>query len=241
MIDSVKTAFLLLQTIASSPDCGLSEIARLSNINKSRVYRMLSDLTVLGYLQQNPETLTYRLGLQSVMLGQAAQGQNDLIALAEAECVKLTRKFDENVQLRVRDGTEGIQIFSRKSRQELQVHSQVGNRRKLGLGASGKLLLAYAPEPIIENCLPNLPYQIEVLMAIREAGYAESFSELTEGVCAIAAPIFSADGSCNSALSVSLPTVRATKDRIEEIRKDLLAATERISLCCGFTNSKESL
>lgn len=229
MIASIETAFALLHFVRDHPDCGLSEIARATAINKSRAYRMLSDLCALGYLQQHPDTANYRLGIQSLLLGQAARSQHDLLTLALPEIDALAIRFDENVQLRIRDGQECVQIFARKSRQELQVRSQVGNRRKLGLGASGKLLLAYAPEEMIAALLPELPYDKTALANIRQQGYAQSLAELTDGVCAIAAPIFSADSSCHATLSLSLPSIRADEQTIATIREAIIQAAQRIS------------
>lgn len=230
MIASLETAFVLLHFVRDHPECGLSEIARATAVNKSRAYRMLTDLCTLGYLQQNVHNNGYRLGVQSLLLGQAARSQHDLITLALPEIDALATRFDENVQLRIRDGEDGVQIFARKSRQELQVRSQAGNRRQLGLGASGKLLLAYAPLDIITALLPHLPYSELVLQDIRQQGYATSQAELTVGVYAIAAPIFSSDGSCHAALSISLPSIRANEPLITTIRDAVIKAAARISV-----------
>src|SRR3546814_7734240 len=52
---------------------------------KGTVFRHLQTLLERGYLSQNPRTLRYRLGTRAHLLGEAARGSMDLLAIgAEA-------------------------------------------------------------------------------------------------------------------------------------------------------------
>ncbi|MBO1928988.1 hypothetical protein J4731_06945 [Providencia rettgeri] len=70
-------------------------------------------------------------------MGNCAQ-QINYIQVAEVEAEQLRQRFDENIQMRIRDNDEILQVLHKPSGQSLQVRSEAGNRRPLGSGASGE-------------------------------------------------------------------------------------------------------
>jgi DNA-binding IclR family transcriptional regulator len=86
--------------------------------------------------------------------------------------------------------------------------------------ASGKVILAFAPDPIrarllgrpLERRTPRSIVEVveleKQLSATREGGFARTFEELEVGLDAIAAPIYSAVGQVVAALDVSGPAHR---------------------------------
>lgn len=232
MIASVTTSLELLKLITARPNLGLSELARLSNINKSRTYRMVTTLCQAGYVCQNPDN-TYRLGHQALIIGQAARQQIDIFKVAEPVIENLAKSFDESIQIRVRDGMEMMQIYSRKSRQSVQVNSEIGNCRPLGKGASGKILLAYASEEEVQLGTQEQQKLYNELLSLRETQVAYSYSELSSEVCAIAVPLFDHEQNCIASLSVSIPTSRLSPEYESQLTIALKEAGKRISTALG--------
>ncbi|HEM8303834.1 TPA: DNA-binding transcriptional regulator KdgR, partial [Providencia rettgeri] len=69
---------------------------------------------------------------------------------------------------------------------------------------------------------------------IRARGFAITRGELTAGIGAIAAPIFSQQGECIAALSISLPLSRFSDEKEHNMTEQLLQATQRISRQLGY-------
>lgn len=236
-ISSVQDALYLLQIVAAHPDCGLSELARLSGLNKSRTYRMLCTLSQCHFVCQHPQTGTYSLSHAALVLGQAARAQVDLAKAADAVSDSLMAQFNENLQLRIIEGLETVQIWRRVSSQSLQVRSSIGNRRALGSGAAGRLLLAFAPQNIQATFIRTQHWSAEQqaqLDTIRRQGFAISQGELTSGVCAFAVPVFNAKGECAACFSLSSPQSRTDETRSQAILAALRQAADNMSQQLGF-------
>jgi len=69
--------------------------------------------------------------------------------------------------------------------------------------------------------------------AIRTRGYAIAVDELEHGLSALAAPILGPDGDAVAALSISGPTIRLTRDRIDELAPALLEQARLVSVRLG--------
>ncbi|MGX3067327.1 IclR family transcriptional regulator [Ursidibacter arcticus] len=147
--------------------------------------------------------------------------------------------FNENLQLRVIENNEVVQIWRKVSSQSLQVRSMVGNRRPLGAGAAGKLLLAFAEQSVRESFLVTCSQeQIQQwerdCSQIQQDGLSISKGELTQGVCAIAVPIFNTQGQCIASFSMSIPDVRAEDAKLVQIITEMKQAAEKISTLLGY-------
>lgn len=229
MSQNLEAALTVLDAVAAHPDCGLSELTRHTGLNKSRVYRILTVLADQGYVRQDADA-AYRLGLQALALGQMARQHFDRLREIEFVVQEYLGDIDENVQCRVRTEGEVVQIFAKKSQQRLRVESQVGNRRPLGRGASGLLLLAHAPEGIREPRAAELGIGEARLAEIRDQGHAESQGELTAGIWALAVPLLDTAGRCDTALSVSVPESRADDSYRAVLQERLRDAAAAITL-----------
>ncbi|MDO4435757.1 MAG: IclR family transcriptional regulator [Cardiobacteriaceae bacterium] len=238
MIESVVASLRVLNLIAHQPHLGLTEISRQLDLNKSRTFRILSTLKAMGYVQQSRED-TYHLGVLAWKLGQSAQAQfHDWIKISEPVLEDLAAQFDENLQIRVRQGWEMVQVYSRRSQQTLQVVSTVGNRRPLGSGAAGKILLAFMNEAEIMDLPEAYQHLYAELEPIRQSALACSRGELTLDVGAIAVPLFDAMGQCVASLSASVPLSRLTESYQSALSEALLRAAGRISQLLGAMESE---
>jgi IclR family acetate operon transcriptional repressor len=69
---------------------------------------------------------------------------------------------------------------------------------------------------------------------IRERGFATAFDELEEGLHAVAAPIFNHESTVIACVSVSGPSYRLSRERVQEISPQVRQAAERISQEMGY-------
>lgn len=239
-IQSVADALLLLNIVAENPNKGLSELARISQFNKSRVFRMLCTLVAQNYVYQHSNS-TYQLGHQLLVLGQSARSQTTLIQAVEQESEALTQAFNENLQLRIAENDQVVQIWRKVSTQALQVRSTVGNKRPMGDGAAGKVLLAYSEAAQQANFFAQMPEckraDLQVtLQQITAQGFYLSKGELTAEIYAVAVPIFDARNYCIASFSLSIPQSRADEQRLAQIISQMKLAGSAISERLGATH-----
>ncbi|MFJ3055379.1 IclR family transcriptional regulator [Herbaspirillum sp. NPDC087042] len=244
-VASVDSALQLLAIITDRPGLNLSELADCADMNTSRAFRLLTTLAGHRLVERVGDPAVYRLGTQALVMGLAAGRQIDLAAAAQAPLLKLVEMFNEACQVRVRDGFETVCIARVESTHAVRVHGVIGNRRPVHVGASGKLLMAYAPEAERERLLKRPLKQFtgrtrsdaaalhEELAAIVENGYALSQGEATPGAVAIAVPVMDARGNVLAALGMSIVESRYHKKALPELVREMSEAARELSRQLG--------
>jgi DNA-binding IclR family transcriptional regulator len=115
----------------------------------------------------------------------------------------------------------------------------VGYQERIILGASGKVILAYANTSIetIERYGEGLnidPVEIaRELRQVRSQGYAISKNALIEGAVAIAAPFFDSHGQVAGSMAVFGPGVRLKEKKIKEFSSILVKEAKALSRALG--------
>jgi IclR family transcriptional regulator, KDG regulon repressor len=245
-IDSVEGALGLLLLVAKTPGLGVTELAQRSGNTKARAFRMLFTLEKNGLLFRDGYTPTYSLGYNALYLGVAAEGQISLARLAKNYLREVGIACNENVQIRIRDGIESVCIGRWESTHHIRVQTELGNRRPLYAGASGKILLAFAPDEIREYILntERMRYTGATLVSrsslkqsinkILRTGYTVSYGEMSIDAVAIAAPVFNANAEVIAAISIAGPASRIKESEIEGMAKLVVKAAHELSLNLGY-------
>jgi DNA-binding IclR family transcriptional regulator len=126
--------------------------------------------------------------------------------------------------------------------------SAVGRRFPAYGTGVGKMLLSVLPPADLDRLYPPdavLPQITDKtvtnpaafrreLAHTRARGYALDCEESTPGLCCIAAPVFGRDGDMVAAISVSVPTVRFTPQRQDELRTLVQEHARHLSLILGY-------
>jgi IclR family transcriptional regulator, KDG regulon repressor len=244
-VDALQDALVVLKIVAHSPGLGVSEIARRSGYTKARTYRFLLTFEAAGFLQRSGDAATYTLGPAALVIGLAAQEQVGLTKLAEKHLDGLVRRFNETAAVLVRDGLESVVVAQRNSTHEVRVQSAIGRRRPLHAGASGKVLLAFAPEAlqaqVLEGPLAKVAPQTitsksklgKELKRTHEQGYAVSISEGAADVVAVAAPVLDGAGAVVASIGMTLPTSRAPED-LSGLARGVCDAARQLSADLGW-------
>lgn len=235
-VRSVERALDILLSFTESTELTLTQISTHVQLNKSTVYRLLASLEKKGFVMKNTDTDKYRLGYGLWELSAHLTHIDDPAVVLKSEMEKLRDRLDETVTLYVRDGQERVRIQAVESQQTIRRVASVGARMPLTVGASGKILVAYADSQTQQWILQDnhWPEQIEKesfmlqLLQIRERGYATSIEEREPGTAAIAAPVHDHAGKLVAALSVSGPTARLTLDVMEQIAPSIQREAKRM-------------
>jgi DNA-binding IclR family transcriptional regulator len=249
----LEKATQILDLVAEAPDAAtLTSIAQRLGQPRSSTHRLLSELVQLGLLFR-VGSANYVPGPRLSRWGEAASGVSDIVRLSKSSMVRLRDEVGESVHLYVRQRDRRVCVSAVEGNYELRHFTEVGKPLPLSVGASGKVLLAYADpatqaqelrrvarEPLSARA-PSADQLTAELEQIRVTEWSMSFGEREEGLAAAAVPIRSQAGAVHAALSISGPTARLTADRFEGLRRDIVAAAEEISRAQGWRGGSEPI
>lgn len=219
-VRAVERALDIVLCFTDASDLSLTEIANRVNLHKSTAHRLIASLESKGFLVRDTASDKYRLGLRVWELAAGMSDTDEPAILLLPEMERLRDLIDETVSLYVRDGVERVRVQAVQSKQAIRRVAQVGARLPLYVGASSKVLVAFAQPDLrlqeTEDWPQGLDRQLflEQLAETRRLGYATSVEEREEGAAAIAAPIFNRSHKLVAALAVSGPANRLTMEQM---------------------------
>jgi DNA-binding IclR family transcriptional regulator len=225
----------------------LSNLANQLKINRSRLFRILKTLERRGYVEYDPRTENYRLGVKLLNIGQTVWEHLNLRREAEELLKKLAIETGDCVHLIRLSGTHAIVLDRYLGGNMLQVAAPIGELLPLHTGAAPKLLLAFLPYEEREKILDEIDLQAytsntivdkkelrKVLDHIRQVGYSVDAQDFEIGVYAFGAPIFDISGQIIAGISITTPTVRYNRDRMECLIERISSTAKEISKRLGY-------
>jgi DNA-binding IclR family transcriptional regulator len=244
-VQSVDRALRILETLARAGESGVTEIAEALGVHKSTAFRLVTTLEQHGLVEQLEGRGKYRLGVGLLRLAGATSARLDVVQEARPLCRQLASTTGETVNLATLSGNSALYLDQVAGASALQTHNWVGQHIPVHATSNGKVLLAWLPEPELQQLLGRLPAYTEAtittrarlrkeLEAVREQGYAVAVDELEVGLTAVAAPVFNAHGDVICSMSLSGPTFRLTAGRVEEVLPPLREAAEELSHRLGW-------
>jgi DNA-binding IclR family transcriptional regulator len=218
---ALRTALKCLHTLEeiarADTSVRVSDLARTVGISRAAAHQQIVTLVTAGWLEQCDDG-SYRLTLRSAQIGQAALRQAGLGERVRPVLERLVSEVREAVSIAVLEQGTATIVQRLEPDRPLQVDIRAEARMPINRSASGLVLIAYASPRELEDLVAQkieLPTEDE-LRVVREQGYAESTGRWLEGVTAIAAPFFSADGKCAGALSATGPTSHHDSAQVKE-------------------------
>ena len=241
-------ALCILEALADNAEpITLSDLSAKVGLNISTVHRLLATMAEHDFVQQEPETNCYKLGLKVFKIGNAALYDLDLRALARPFLRELVRLCNETVNLVVLDGQEVVYIDQVESTNIVKMIARIGERGPAHATAAGKMLLAGLPARELERLLQDLllprltdktiasiPELLQELDIIRRRLFFRPRRHGRSTLTA-AAPVFNHEGRVIAAISVSGPSMRVTPEMVENVLVPLVTkAAEAVSHEIGF-------
>ena len=252
-LSSVANAIRLVKVFTEAEsEIGISNLARRLGLGKSTVHRLATTLVEADFLEKNPDTGAYRLGLALFELGMLVRRKMNVVNEARPFLKSLMERTGESVHLTVLDHASVLYINNIASPQAIRMSSNLGARVPAHCSSEGKVLLAYRAsdvvDRVIETGLPALtsktitkPQQLrEELAQVRTRGYAIDDEELEVGLRAAAAPIRDHRGAVIAAISVAGPVQRVSKRALQSYVPDVIAAAQAISQRLGYFPARTS-
>jgi DNA-binding IclR family transcriptional regulator len=182
----------------------------------STVYRYLKTLKDLGLLEENDGVHAIGPTLRNSL--PVGISHDVLARVARPVLESLAARTGETALLVVRAGSVGLCIAQVPSRHSIKMTFEVGQVLPLHAGATSRVLLAYAPEELVERVLegeltrftddtPDRAKLERQIRSTRMAGIATSRGEFIDGALAVAVPVFAA-GQAVAGLAVAGPAAR---------------------------------
>ncbi|MDF2717347.1 MAG: IclR family transcriptional regulator, partial [Paenibacillus sp.] len=200
------------------------------------VHRLLASLEGKDFVTRNAETEKYRLGFRIWELAANLSQSDDPAIMLQPEMERLRDSLGETVSLYVRDGGERIRIQAVQSDQAIRRVAPIGARLPLNVGASSKVLIAFAESEVQKQVLEALEWTgaaekqsfVRQMTEISRVGYATSVEEREPGAAAVSAPIFNRGHKLVAALAVSGPSNRFTVEKMKEHALQIIEAANRM-------------
>lgn len=233
-LQTVHRAISLLDCFtAEETELSLTRLTEKTKLPKSTTARIIDTLVEANILERNEHNLNYRLGYKIYLLGKIAEHSNNIIKNAAPIMKKLRDDTGESVALYKISGDKRLCVTRFLGPQAISHYVSEGTKHSLDVGASGKALLSFQEEYLIEKILNNQKSEerkkwlLSEIEEIRKTHISYSLDERKAGVNSVSSPIFNMFGKVNYVISVSGPSIRFTKEKMkswgDRIRKDALA------------------
>jgi len=246
-LSSVANALRLVRAFSDDEyEIGITNLARRLSLPKSTVHRLATTLVDAGFLEQNPETGGYRLGLALFDLGMLVRRKMGVVTEARPYLRALMERTGESVHLTVLDRASVLYVNNIASPQAIRMQSNLGARVPAHCCSEGKALLAFEPAATVDSVIaaglaPRTPKTIvkpqrlrEELAQVGARGYALDDEELEIGLRAAAAPIRNHRGDVVAAVSIAGPVHRVSKKALQRFAAEAVATGRTISQRLGY-------
>jgi len=225
----------------------MTELSKKLELYPSTTHRILDTLKHWGYVEQDPHTQKYQLGLKALELGMAKLHQMDLVKEATYYLKELVKLCNETVHLGVLEEGEVLYLAKEESSQTIRMISYVGKRAPLHCTALGKVLLAYLSmeerkktlgekvlRRLTENTIIDKEELEKELSKVREQGFALDREENEKDVRCVAAPIRNYQGEIIASLSISSPAFRIDEKVQNNLKVAIIETSTKISKRLGY-------
>lgn len=240
---TVVRSMEILNLFLDHTELTFQEIIDLSGMPKTSVYRMVSSLEEMGFLEKGHD-LKYRLGLIFLKFGSLVSSRLDIREIAYPIMKELHDDVEEAVNLSIRQNEDDETIYIEKIdlKQKVRVYTAVGRRSPLYAGASSRAIIAFESDTVIKEYVERTEFKpfakgtvtdkeefYRLIEETRKNGYAVSHSELYDYTSEVAAPIYDYTGNVVASLSIVGMEANFREENIKVYVEKLLNATEEIS------------
>ncbi|WP_222844456.1 IclR family transcriptional regulator [Saccharomonospora sp. CUA-673] len=254
---SIQRALVLLNLVGvlarDRPEgVSLAELTRVSGRPKASVRRTLVALASEGFVEQDPDSALYRLGVQARVLGGLAeQDGGDLGALSTDSLIRLADASADTSFLTVRHGSYGVCTHRQEGPGRIRNYAlAVGDRHPLGIGAGSLAILSALSDAEVEEVLASTSatrrrYPLfdddalrHLVRRSRQAGYALNEGRVVPGSWAVGVAIHDAADRPVAAFSVASIAERLDRNRQHDLAA--LLAQEAATVHTALVRAQQS-
>ena len=237
------------------PEHDLGSLSEALDLAKPTLVRLLDCLKFAGFVDVDPRSGTYRLGLRAFEVGAVYQQTATLDRVGRPVLAALAQSTGQSTNLAVLDRGQVVHVSLVQSPRPIRYEGYVGLREDAYCTGLGKVLLAALPADELDAYLrqvvfrPRTPNTIANPTALRRAlaevarrGYALDDEEVSIGLRCVAVPVRSAVGATVAAVSASGPKAEFEGKQLKEIVAAVTRAADdvrdRLGSAAGAANGR---
>lgn len=242
MDSSLERGLALLTEIAASGEHTASSLALAVGLPVSTTYRYLRVLRDGQFVREDRGR--YEAGTALVALSGRHSAQAYLAEVGPAILSEIVGTVGETAVMIIRVGTRALCLRRAEPDKALKYTFATGQLLPLHAGAGQRILLAWAPDAVIEQVLagdldrftertPTADQLRQSIPAVRRVGWALSRGEYDAGSVSVAVPVlFGGEAVCS--LNIAGPESRCgSRDWVKHTVQVLQAAAENLSDALG--------
>jgi len=201
----------------------LSDVVRLTELDKSAAQRFLHTLTALGFLRQDSVSKCYSLTPKVLRLASGFIHTNPLLQHALRHLRDCNQRSGESANLLVLDDIETVFVGRVQSSHPLDAHYAIGDRLPAYCTGGGLAILAFLPpeearailrrSELAQQTPASMTDEDALMRRLAEArarGYVISNEEMYLGIMSVASAVLTSDGYPLAAVTIGAPTARWT-------------------------------
>jgi DNA-binding IclR family transcriptional regulator len=230
-LKSVENAFNLLRAFSlEKPSYTLMELAKILGLSKGTVHRIILTAQKCGFIEKDPETSRYQLGLKIFELGNVVADRMDLVSQARPCLRKASELTGETAYLNILDQDEALCLERIEGSNIVKaLFLKTGKRMPLHIGGPKVLLASLSDEEIdrIQQVKGFArwtefttvdPFLLKKEMVqIREQGFVFCYEDGAIGAAAIGAPIWDVSGKVVAAITLAGGSADYVGDNLQHI------------------------
>lgn len=242
-----RAAEILAVVAESQGECSLADLCAALDLHKSTIHRILMALEQHRFLEKDPDTNRYRLGVRLFELGSKAASVVDLRRCCRPFVSRVLQETGETTHFCVLDHGELLYVEKMEPERSVRMACSIGARAPAYCTAVGKSILAGLPDAEVDaivsrsgmaartkKTVTTLDGLRAELAKVRSRGYALDDEEIEEGLRCVGAAVRDHTGRPIAAISVSGPAFRLTDEKVLSVAQSVMRAAEEISLRLGF-------
>jgi DNA-binding IclR family transcriptional regulator len=206
LVPAVEQASRVLLCLGENPHfkMKLTEICKEVGIHKSKGHSILNTLKQFKFVEKDPEVKTYSLGPALIFLARHVLDNLRYPEIVAPFLEDLAKETNGTALFGLIYGEHLLVVGKREGNENIGFSIRLGHRFHMTLGAHGKAMVAFMPEPERERILTkkrvyfhgldisrlNMKRLREELTKCRQLGYAQDVGEITAGVNFVSSPVF---------------------------------------------------
>lgn len=244
---TVDKAFHLLSFFTvSKPEWGLSDIARTAGQDKATALRLLNSLMAGGFVEQDPDTRTFRIGTAVLKLARVREASFPFLSLVKPPAERLSASIGETIHVCLPEADALATVHIVEPQRATRVYVDPSQPLPYHATASGLAFLAFAPPDFVAKALSSIEFRahtehtitskealIRTLAKIRSGAYAVSSSSFELETIGVASPIFDASGHAMGTVAAACLASRMTPDLETRVASAVTGTAIEISRALG--------
>lgn len=235
-VKSLQKALEILHCFVEKQPLGVTEISEKLGLYKSNVHNILMTFKGMGYLEQDPDSGKFRLGIEVFSLSRAYRQNLDISKISLPYMQKIAEETGEVVYLSIPKGDEMVYVETvYPHNQRMMGQTVAGERCKMYCTSVGKAILATMNEqevyelvreplePLTEYTITDFEALMKEIQKTRERGYGIDDMELNFGMKCVGIALKNHKGQVEAGLSVSAPSLRMSDETVRKTASILKA------------------